>query len=58
MKPAVKYLLYSLSIILFFTGSFALIKAHPEVQFVFYIPGVMVVLYAVIYDDLFARPNH
>ncbi|WP_158825511.1 hypothetical protein [Mucilaginibacter lacusdianchii] len=58
MKPALKYFLYSVTIVLFVLGSFALIKAHPEVQFVFYIPGVLIVLYAVIYDDLFARPHH
>jgi hypothetical protein len=58
MKSAFKYLIYAATVVLFVTGSFYLIKAHPEVQFVFYIPGVLIIIYAVIYDDLFARPHH
>lgn len=58
MKATLKYLIYSVSVVLFLAGSYYLIKAHPEVQFAFYIPGFAIVLYAVVYDDLFARPHH
>ncbi|MBS7566524.1 hypothetical protein KHS38_19120 [Mucilaginibacter sp. Bleaf8] len=58
MKATVKYLIYSVTVVLFLAGSYYLVKYHPEVQFAFYIPGFMIVLYAVIYDDLFARPHH
>lgn len=57
MKTAVKAAIYSVILVLFVTGSILVVKAHPEVQFAFYIPGICIVLYAVIRDDLFAKPH-
>jgi len=58
MKVRLRYLIYSLSVVLFFVGSFYLVKAHPEVQFAFYLPGIAMVMFAIISDDLFTKPNH
>lgn len=58
VKVASKYLVYALVVVLFIIGSIALLKAHPEVQFAFYIPATALIIYAVIYDDLFAKPHH
>ncbi|QJD96795.1 hypothetical protein HH214_13415 [Mucilaginibacter robiniae] len=58
VKVGLKYLIYALTVVLFIVGSLMLVKAHPEVQFAFYIPAVALIIYAVIYDDLFAKPHH
>jgi hypothetical protein len=57
-KVGSKYLIYALAVVVFIIGSYLLVSAHPEVQFAFYIPGAALILYAIIYDDLFARPHH
>jgi hypothetical protein len=57
MKVQIKYLIYALVVVLFILGSFYLVKEHPEVQFIFYIPGVALVLFAVISDDLLTKQS-
>lgn len=54
MKSASRAAIYSVVVVLFVIGTYSLVKAHPEVQFAFYVPAVMVVMYAIIRDDLFA----
>ncbi|UEG52785.1 hypothetical protein LLH06_17710 [Mucilaginibacter daejeonensis] len=53
MKSTSRAAIYSVVIVLFVIGTYSLVKAHPEVQFAFYVPAVMVVMYAIIRDDLF-----
>jgi hypothetical protein len=55
MKLLLKYLIYSLLVVCMITGSLMLFKSHPEVQFAFIIPGVFVVIYSVIHDDLYVK---
>jgi len=58
MKKASRAAIYSVFVVLFVIGSWELVKAHPEVQFTFYIPAAMIIIYAVIRDDLFTKPGH
>jgi hypothetical protein len=53
MRSASRAAIYSVGIVLFLIGSWLLVKAHPEVQFAFYIPAAIVIIYAVVRDDLF-----
>jgi hypothetical protein len=58
MNSASRAAIYSVCVVLFVVGSWELVKAHPEVQFTFYIPAAALIIYAVIRDDLFAKPGH
>jgi len=58
MKKASRAAIYSVFVVLFIIGSWELVKAHPEVQFTFYIPAALLIIYAVIRDDLFTKPGH
>lgn len=55
MKKSLRAAVYSVVIVLFVIGSWLLVKAHPEVQFAFYLPAAAMILYAVIRDDLFGK---
>lgn len=57
MKKASRAAIYSVCVVLFVIGSWSLVKAHPEVQFTFYIPAAILIIYAVIRDDLFSKPG-
>ncbi|CAM3775873.1 hypothetical protein MUGA111182_08910 [Mucilaginibacter galii] len=57
MKNASKAAIYSIFVVLFIVGCVELVKAHPEVQFAFYIPAAALVIYAVIRDSLFTKPT-
>ncbi|MDT3404383.1 hypothetical protein [Mucilaginibacter terrae] len=57
MKKASRAAIYSVFLVLFVIGSWSLVKAHPEVQFTFYIPAAIILIYAVIRDDLFTKPG-
>lgn len=57
MKKASRAAIYSVFVVLFVVGSWELVKAHPEVQFTFYIPAAIMIIFAIIRDDLFAKPG-
>lgn len=52
MKLFLKCIIYALFVICLATGSILLYKAHPEVQLAFIIPGLFILVYSVISDDL------
>jgi hypothetical protein len=58
MKNASKAAIYSVGVVLFVVGCVSLVKAHPEVQFAFYIPAAIMIIYAVIRDSLFSKPTN
>jgi hypothetical protein len=58
MKTGARAAIYSVFVVLFVIGSWELVKAHPEVQFTFYIPAAVMIIYAIIRDDLFSKPGH
>lgn len=58
MKSASKAAIYSVCVVLFVIGSVSLVKAHPEVQFAFYIPAAALIIYAIIRDSLFTKPTN
>jgi hypothetical protein len=58
MKTAGKAAIYSVLVVLFVIGSWLLIKNHPEVQFAFYLPAAVMLIYTVIRDDLFTKPSN
>lgn len=55
MKLLGRYVAYAAIMLLLIIGSVLLIKNHPEVQFAFLIPGVFIVTYTVMRDNLFSR---
>ncbi|WP_345954889.1 hypothetical protein [Mucilaginibacter sp. PAMB04168] len=57
MKTTSRAAIYSVFVVLFAIGSWELVRLHPEVQFTFYIPAAIMIIYAVIRDDLFAKPG-
>jgi hypothetical protein len=57
MKTASRAAVYSVLVVLFVIGSWLLIKSHPEVQFAFYLPAMVMFIYAIIRDDLFTKPG-
>jgi hypothetical protein len=58
MKTASRAAISSVSVVLFVIGSVSLVRAHPEVQFAFYIPAATMIIYAVIRDSLFSKPTN
>lgn len=54
-KLILRYVLYIVSIPLIVMGSFSLFVNHPEVQLAFWVPGVVLIAYSLIRDDLYTR---
>jgi hypothetical protein len=52
MKLFLKAIIYALIVVCLFTASILLYKAHPEVQLAFIIPGMFILVYSIISDDL------
>jgi len=52
MKLLLKSIIYALIVICLITASILLYKAHPEVQLAFIIPGLFILIYSVITDDM------
>ena len=52
MKLLLKYILYSLIIISLVAGSILLYKTHPEAQLAFIIPGLFILTFSKMSDDL------
>jgi hypothetical protein len=55
LKLILRYVLYIVSIPLIVMGSFDLFVNHPEVQLAFWVPGLVLIAYSLIRDDLYAR---
>ena len=55
MKVVLKYLIYSIAIVILVVGCLSVFKNHPEVQFAFIMPGLFIVAYSLIRDDIYKR---
>lgn len=53
MKTVMKFLVYSIIVVLLITASTLIFKNHPEVQLAFLIPGVFIFVYSKIRDDVY-----
>jgi membrane protein YdbS with pleckstrin-like domain len=52
MKLLLKSIIYALIVVCLITASILLYRAHPEVQLAFIIPGVFILVYSLITDDM------
>lgn len=52
MKLFLKYVLYSLIIIILVSGTVLLYKTHPEAQLACLIPGIFILTFSKMSDDL------
>lgn len=57
MKDILRYMAYSVVIVVLAIGCINIFKSHPEVQFAFIMPGIFIVLYSVIRDDIYKKTN-
>jgi hypothetical protein len=57
MKVLGRYIIYSVAIILLIIGCVTLFKEHPEVQFAFIMPGLFIIAFSVVRDDISRRNN-
>jgi hypothetical protein len=58
MKVILKYLVYSIVIVALTVGCLMIFKNHPEVQLAFVMPGLFIVAYSLIRDDIYQRNAH
>ncbi|OKS88397.1 hypothetical protein [Mucilaginibacter polytrichastri] len=54
-KLVLRYFIYIVTFPLLIIGGLELFANHPEVQLAFWVPGIMLIAYSVIRDDVFAR---
>ena len=52
MKLLLKYILYTLLIIVLIAGTILIYKTHPEAQLVFILPGLFIIAFSRMSDDL------
>jgi|EndMetStandDraft_4_1072995.scaffolds.fasta_scaffold00073_13 hypothetical protein len=52
MKLFLKVIIYTLLVVCLLTSTILLYKSHPEVQLAFVIPGLFILAYSMITDDL------
>ena len=52
MKLLLKYILYSLLIVALIAGTVLLYRTHPEAQLVFILPGIFILAFSRMSDDL------
>jgi hypothetical protein len=52
MKLLLKYILYTLLIIVLVAGTVLLYKTHPEAQLAFILPGLFILAFSRMSDDL------
>jgi cytochrome b561 len=52
MKPLFKYLIYVLILVMLVIGSIMLYRTHPEAQLAFTIPGLFILAYSKLTDDI------
>lgn len=55
MKILFRYILFSLTLVGMAIGCLNIFRAHPEVQFAFLMPGLFIVMYSLIRDDMYRR---
>jgi hypothetical protein len=53
MKLVFKFLIFSAIIVVLVVASLTLFKNHPEVQLAFFLPGVFILVYSIMRDQLF-----
>jgi len=53
MKLVIKFLLYSTLVVCLAAASTLIFKNHPEVQLAFLLPGVFILVYSKIRDDVY-----
>jgi hypothetical protein len=52
MKLLLKYILYILLIVVLVSGTILLYRTHPEAQLAFILPGIFVLIFSRMSDDL------
>jgi hypothetical protein len=52
MKLLIKYILYCLLIVVLVSATLLLYRDHPEAQLAFILPGVFIVVFSKMIDDL------
>jgi hypothetical protein len=52
MRLLLKYILYTLLIVVLVSGTILLYRAHPEAQLAFIIPGLLILAFSRMSDDL------
>jgi hypothetical protein len=57
MKVVLRYIIYSVIIVALSISCVNIFRAHPEVQFAFIMPGLFIILYSIIRDDIFRRTS-
>jgi len=55
MVVVLKYIIFSLVIVGMAIGCINIFRNHPEVQFAFIMPGLFVIMYSLIRDDMYRR---
>ncbi|MES2274488.1 MAG: hypothetical protein V4592_00580 [Bacteroidota bacterium] len=55
MKVLLRYIIYSAVIVGLAIGCINVFRNHPEVQFAFLMPGLFVIMYSLVRDDIFRR---
>ena len=55
MRVILRYIVYSITIVLLVVGCTSVFKYHPEVQFAFIMPGLFILLFSIIRDDIYKR---
>jgi c-di-AMP phosphodiesterase-like protein len=55
MKVVIRYFIYSVVIVALVVSCISIFKTHPEVQFAFLMPGVFIIMYSIIRDDIYRR---
>ena len=57
MKVVLRYMIYSAAIVALAIACISIFKTHPEVQFAFIMPGLFIVMYSIIRDDIYRRSS-
>jgi hypothetical protein len=52
MRLLLKYILYTLFIIILIAGTVLIYRTHPEAQLAFIIPGIFILIFSRMSDDL------
>ncbi|GGB23304.1 MULTISPECIES: hypothetical protein [Mucilaginibacter] len=57
MKPLFKYIFYVLILVMLVIGSLMLYRTHPEAQLALIIPGLFILAYSKLTDDIKLKHN-
>jgi hypothetical protein len=55
MKVLLRYIVYSAVIVALAIACINIFRNHPEVQFAFLMPGLFIIMYSLVRDDIFRR---